>query len=184
MVTATRSPLSLAPLLRPTVTTAVALALVAILADLHLALAARTIEEAIGFVDGSSASAFLDLDRTIDDTRSIAVSPPRWCCDCSARGPRLLPGPAIPYRWISRSCPYPVVGTKIAATSARTASEFGQAGARTSRRTRRTRPTSRASSRRATDVIRKLELGWPMSRLSELTPRCWAAQQGLEQRPQ
>ena len=34
------------------------------------------------------------------------------------------------------------------------------------------------------DVIRKLERGWPMSRLSELTPRCWAAQQALEQRAQ
>jgi transposase len=34
------------------------------------------------------------------------------------------------------------------------------------------------------DVIRKLEAGWPLRRLSELIPQRWAAEQAAQQRPQ
>src|SRR5690606_18452176 len=90
-------------LCRPTRTAAIALPPIAVLAELHLTVAVRTVEEAIGFVDGCSASAFLDLDRTIDDSRLIAMSPPRWCDDCSASRVPAATGARSSYRWISRS---------------------------------------------------------------------------------
>src|SRR5690606_39942736 len=63
----------------------------------------RRSSDLIGFVDGCSASAFLDLDRTIDDSRLIAMSPPRWCDDCSASRVPAATGARSSYRWISRS---------------------------------------------------------------------------------